>query len=73
MLFYKISKTDSFKLTTIYMLFELKFSGKISEEKYAGSLGTKVVSNYSLYTCCLSLSSVGKYMKKSMQEVLALR
>ena len=24
------------------MLLELKFSGKISEEKYAGSLGTKV-------------------------------
>ena len=26
---------------SIYMLFELKFSGKMSEEKYAASLGTK--------------------------------
>ena len=35
-----------------YMLFELKFSGIMSEEKYAGSLGTKakqIVLNISDY------------------------
>ena len=25
------------------------------------------------YTCCLNLSSVGKHLKKSMQQVAALR
>ena len=29
------------KLYSLYKLFELKFSGKTSEEKYAASLGTK--------------------------------
>ena len=29
------------KNSSLYMLFELKFSGKTSEEKYATSLGTK--------------------------------
>ena len=30
-----------FKMYSLYHLFELKFSGKTSEEKYAASLGTK--------------------------------
>ena len=29
------------KMYSLYKLFELKFSGKTSEEKYAASLGTK--------------------------------
>ena len=29
------------KMYSLYKLFELKFSGKTSEEKYAVSLGTK--------------------------------
>ena len=29
------------KMFSLYGLFELKFSGKTSEEKYAASLGTK--------------------------------
>ena len=29
------------KMYSLYKLFELKFSGKMSEEKYAASLGTK--------------------------------
>ena len=30
-----------FKMYSLYKLFELKFSGKTSEENYAASLGTK--------------------------------
>ena len=29
------------KMYSLYRLFEFKFSGKMSEEKYAASLGTK--------------------------------
>ena len=29
------------KMYSLYKLFELKFSGKTSEEKYAASLGTR--------------------------------
>ena len=29
------------KMYSLYQLFELKFSGKTSEDKYAASLGTK--------------------------------
>ena len=29
------------KMYSLYKLFELKFSGKTSDEKYAASLGTK--------------------------------
>ena len=36
------SKHDShYKMFSLYELFELKFGGKTSEEKYAASLGTK--------------------------------
>ena len=31
---------------SVYMLFELKFSGKMSEEKYAASLGTNRVGSH---------------------------
>ena len=36
---------------SLYMLFELKFSGKASEEKYAASLGTKAKQIFFLNTC----------------------
>ena len=44
MLFHIIDKTDNCKLFTVYtvyMLFELKFGGKMFKETYAGSLSTK--------------------------------
>ena len=34
-----------------YKLFELKFSGNTSEEKYAASLGTKAKQNFFLNIC----------------------
>ena len=37
------------KVYSLYKLFELKFSGKTSEEKYAASLGTKA--NFFINIC----------------------
>ena len=34
---------------SLYMLFELNFSGKTSEEKYGASLGTKVKQIFFIY------------------------
>ena len=45
------------KMYSLYKLFEIKFSGKTSEEKYAASLGTKAkqiffkISAMTLKTC----------------------
>ena len=45
---------------SLYMLFELKFSGKTSEEKYAASLGTKAKQIFFLDIC--------DYFKKNMSK-----
>ena len=45
---------------SLYKLFELKFSGKTSEEKYAASLGTKAKQIFFLNIC--------DYFKKICQK-----
>ena len=41
------------KMYSLYKLFELKFSGKTSEEKYAASLGTKAKQIFLIYAITL--------------------
>ena len=46
------------KMYSVYKLFELKFSGKTSEEKYAASLGTKA----------FFFINICDYLKKNMSK-----
>ena len=48
------------KIYSLYKLFELKFSGKTSEEKYAASFGTKAKQIFFKY-----LRLIQKYVKST--------
>ena len=48
------------KMYSLYKLFELKFSGKTFEEKYAASLGTKAKQIF-----LISAITLNKYVKST--------